>query len=152
MAVSHSNAARVAATQAITGNGTVSTGLVNTATTYLVFRTTGTLTPSTGAITGTALCTIGPLDNPAFGAAGATGVATAVTSGSPAAVGQATVPAATSGTIAQASIQTAAGNAGVVILCSVSNAGGDIILSGSLAVGTGDTIICTSLTYNALNN
>jgi len=139
MAVSHSNAAKVAATTAVTG-------LIGGAGGKLVFRATSA---NIGSL-GTALATI-DLQNPPFGTPNSTtGIATATTTGSPAIVGSATVGAGISNiSVANATLES---SSAAVILCSVtaSGGGGDITFNGPLAVSTGDVIQCLTLTYASL--
>lgn len=126
MAVTHSTAARNAATDAVTA-------LIG-ASGNLVFRTTGSVgTP------GTACATL-PLSATAFGAS-ATGTATAnaITSDTNAA----------GGTVATATLQTSGGT--VVIHCEVAASGSDINMTNGLTVAAGDTVSCSSLTYTALS-
>lgn len=128
MAVTHSLAARNAATNAVTaliGNG----GL-------LAFR----ISPSTVAAPGTVAATLA-LSTPAFATA-TTGTATAngITSD--------TNATGNASPVAFATIQTAVGS--VVIHCEVAAAASDINMSNGLTIATGDTVACTSLTYTAL--
>ena len=128
MSVTHSTAARNAATDAVTA-------LIG-ASGNLVFR----ISPSTVTSTGTAVATL-PLSSTAFGAS-ATGTATAnpITSD--------TNAAGNASAVAFATLQTSTGT--VVIHCAVGSSGSDINMSGGLTVAAGDTITCTSLTYTAL--
>jgi len=100
-----------------------------------VFRITGSSlgTPSTAVATLT-------FATPAFGASSSgTATAGAITSDTNAA----------GGTIAFATLQTSADT--IVIHCAVSTSGSDInVTSGGLAVTSGDTVSCSSLTYKAL--
>lgn len=126
MAVTHSTAARNAATDAVTA-------LIG-ASGNLVFRTTGTV----GA-PGTAVATL-PLSATAFGtSASGTATANAITSDTNAA----------GGTVATATLQTSAGT--VVIHCEVAASGSDINMTNGLTVTAGDTVSCSSLTYTALS-
>ena len=126
MAVTHTTAARNAATDAVTG-------LIG-ALGKLAFRTTGTV----GA-PGTVVATLS-LSATAFGAS-ATGTATAnaITSDTNAA----------GGTVATATLQTAGGT--VVIHCAVAASASDINMTNGLVVTAGDTVSCSSLTYTALS-
>jgi hypothetical protein len=126
MSVTHTTAARNAATDAVTA-------LIG-ASGKLVFRTTGTV----GA-PGTAVATLS-LSATAFGAS-ATGTATAnpITSDT----------AAVGGTVATATLQTSAGT--VVIHCAVAATGSDInMTTGGLVVAANDTVACSGITYTAL--
>ena len=127
MAVTHSTAARDAATNAVTA-------LISTSG-KLVFRLAGTLG------SGAAVATL-PLSPTAFGAS-SSGMATAnpITSDTSAA-GSATA-------VSTATLQTAGGT--VVLQCSVAASSADIIMSGGLTIATGDTVSCSSLTYTALS-
>jgi hypothetical protein len=127
MAVTHSTAARNAATNAVTlllnasGAG------------KLIFRTTGNVTAP-----GTAIATL-TFSATAFGASSSgTATANAITSDTNAA----------GGTVATATLET--GAAVVVVHCDVSGSGSDINLTGGLNVTAGDTVSCSSLTYTAL--
>jgi hypothetical protein len=127
MAVTHSTAARNAATNAVTlllnasGAG------------KLVFRTTGNVT-----VPGTAIATL-TFSATAFGApSSGTATANAITSDTNAA----------GGTVATATLET--GAAVVVVHCEVAGSGSDINLTGGLNVTAGDTVSCSSLTYTAL--
>ena len=125
MAVTHSTAARDAATNAVTA-------LIGTSG-KLAFRTTGTVgAPGT-------VCATLSLSATAFGAS-ATGVATA-----------AAITADTNavgGTVATATLQTSAGT--VVIHCAVAASASDINMTNGLVVSAGDTVSCSALTYTAL--
>jgi len=129
MAVTHSVAARNAATQAVID-------LIG-ASGNLVFR----ISPSTVTIPGTAVATL-PLSITAFnppssGTAYANGITTDTN-----AVGNASA-------VAFATLQTSGGT--VVIQCAVGTSGSDINMTGSLTVAAGDTVSCSSLTYTALS-
>jgi hypothetical protein len=126
MAVTHTTAARNAATDAVTA-------LIG-ASGKLAFRTTGTV----GA-PGTVVATLS-LSATAFGAS-ATGTATAnaITSDT----------AAAGGTVATATLQTSAGT--VVIHCAVAASASDINMTNGLVVTAGDTVACSALTYTALS-
>jgi len=130
MAVTHSVAAKNAATDAVTI-------LIGTSG-NLVFRTS----PSTVTVPGTAVATL-TLSSTAFGGA-SSGTATAnlpITSDTNA-VGNASQ-------IAYATIQTSGGT--YIIHCSVYSSGADINMTGGLTVAAGDTVSCSSLTYTALS-
>ena len=128
MAVTHSTAARNAATDAVTA-------LIG-ASGNLKFRLSGTI----GA-PGTAVATL-PLSATAFGAsASGTATANAITSDTNA-TGNASA-------VANASLETSAGT--LVIHCAVAAAASDINMTGGLTVASGDTVTCSSLTYTALS-
>ena len=128
MAVTHSTAARNAATDAVTA-------LIGSSG-NLVFRLSGTV----GA-PGTAVATL-PLSTTAFGAASSgTATANAITSDTNA-TGNASA-------VATATLQTSGGT--VVIHCAVAASGSDINLTNGLTVNAGDTVSCSSLTYTALS-
>lgn len=128
MAVTHSTAARNAATDAVTA-------LIGTSG-NLVFRTSGTV-----GSPGTAVATL-PLSSTAFGAASSgTATANAIT-GDTNATGNASP-------IATATLQTSGGT--VVIHCAVAASGSDINMTNGLTVAAGDTVTCSSLTYTALS-
>jgi hypothetical protein len=126
MAVTHTTAARNAATDAVTA-------LIG-ASGKLAFRTTGTVSAP-----GTVVATLS-LSATAFGAS-ATGTATAnaITSDTNAA----------GGTVATATLQTSGGT--VVIHCAVAASASDINMTNGLVVTAGDTVSCSSLTYTALS-
>lgn len=127
MAVTHSTAARNAATDAVTA-------LISTSG-NLVFRTTGTV-----GSPGTAVATC-PLSSTAFGAASSgTATANAITSDTNA-TGNASA-------VATATLQTSGGT--VVIHFGVAASGSDMDLSNGLTVNPGDTVAVSSLTYAAL--
>lgn len=129
MAVTHSTAARNAATDAVTNLIGVSGNLV--------FR----ISPSTVASPGTAVATL-PLSATAFGAASSgTATANAITSD--------TNATGNASPVAFATLQTSGGS--VVIQCSVAASGSDINLSNGLVISAGDTVSCSSLTYTALS-
>lgn len=128
MAVTHSTAARNAATDAVTA-------LIG-ASGNLVFRLSG----SVGA-PGTAVATL-PLSADAFGdASSGTATANAITSDTNA-TGNASA-------VATATLQTSGGT--VVIHCAVAGSGSDINLTNGLTIAAGDTVSCSSLTYTALS-
>jgi len=128
MAVTHSTAARNAATDAVTAligaNG------------RLAFRLTGTVSAP-----GTVVALL-PLSATAFGAS-ATGTATAN------AITSDTNATGNASPVATATLQTNAGT--VVIHCAVAASGSDINMSNGLTVAAGDTVSCSSLTYTALS-
>jgi hypothetical protein len=129
MAVTHSTAARNAATDAVTA-------LISTSG-NLVFR----ISPSSVASPGVAVATL-PLSATAFGAS-SSGTATAgtITSDSNAAGNAAAV--------AYATLQTS--GAVIVIQCQVAASASDINMTGGLVITAGDTVSCSSLTYAALS-
>lgn len=128
MAVTHSTAARNAATDAVTA-------LIG-ASGNLVFRLSGTV-----GSPGTAVATL-PLSPTAFGAASSgTATANAITSDTNA-TGNASA-------VATATLQTSGGT--VVIHCAVAASGSDINLTNGLTIANGDTVSCSSLTYTALS-
>jgi hypothetical protein len=128
MAVTHSTAARNAATDAVTAligaNG------------RLAFRLTGTVSAP-----GTVVALL-PLSATAFGAS-ATGTATAN------AITSDTNATGNASPVATATLQTNAGT--VVIHCAVAASGSDINMTNGLTVAAGDTVSCSSLTYTALS-
>jgi hypothetical protein len=128
MAVTHSTAARNAATDAVTNllGGTAK----------LVFRLSGTVSAP-----GTAVATLS-MSATAFGAA-STGTATAN------AITSDTNATGNASPVATATLQTGAGT--VVIHCAVAASGSDINMTNGLTVASGDTVSCSSLTYTALS-
>ena len=129
MAVTHSTAARNAATDAVTT-------LIG-ASGNLVFRITGSTVASPSA----AVATL-PLSATAFGAS-STGTATANSiSGDTNATGNVSA-------VAFATLQTSP--AVIVIQCAVAASASDINMTGGLTVAAGDTVSCSSLTYTALS-
>ena len=129
MAVTHSTAARNAATDAVTA-------LIG-ASGNLVFR----ISPSTVSAPGTAVATL-PLSATAFAAASSgTATANAITSD--------TNATGNASPVAFATLQTSVGT--VVIQCAVAASGSDINMTNGLVVTAGDTVSCTSLTYTALS-
>jgi len=129
MAVTHSTAARNAATNAVTA-------LIG-ASGNLVFR----ISPSTVSAPGTAVVTL-PLSATAFAAASSgTATANAITSD--------TNATGNASPVAFATLQTSGGT--VVIQCSVAASGSDINMTNGLVVAAGDTVSCSSLTYTALS-
>jgi len=128
MAVTHTTAARNAATDAVTA-------LIG-ASGKLVFRLSGTV-----AAPGTAVATLS-LSATAFGAsASGTATANAITSD--------TNATGNASPVANASLQTSAGT--LVIHCAVAASGSDINMTNGLTVAAGDTVSCSSLTYTALS-
>lgn len=127
MAVTHSTAARDAATNAVTA-------LIGTSG-NLAFRTAGTV-----GSPGTVAATL-PLSATAFGASSSgTATANAITSDT-SATGNASA-------VATATLQTSGST--VVIHCAVAASGSDINMSNGLTIANGDTVSCSSLTYTAL--
>lgn len=129
MAVTHSTAARNAATDAVTA-------LISTSG-KLVFR----ISPSTVASPGTAVATLS-LSATAFGAA-SSGTATANT------ITSDTNATGNASPVAFATLETSAGT--VVIHCAVAASSSDINMTNGLTVNAGDTVSCSSLTYTALS-
>jgi hypothetical protein len=128
MAVTHSTAARNAATDAVTA-------LIG-ASGKLVFRLAGTI-----GSPGTAVATLS-LSATAFPASsGGTATANAITSDTNA-TGNASA-------VANASLQTS--GATLVIHCAVAASASDINLTGGLTIAAGDTVSCSALTYTALS-
>jgi hypothetical protein len=128
MAVTHSTAARNAATDAVTA-------LIG-ASGKLAFRLSGTVSAP-----GTVVATLS-LSATAFGAS-ATGTATAN------AISADTNATGNASPVATATLQTSAGT--VVIHCAVAASGSDINMTNGLTVAAGDTVSCSSLTYTALS-
>jgi hypothetical protein len=127
LAVTHSTAARNAATDAVTA-------LIG-ASGNLVFRLTGTV-----GSPGTAVATL-PLSADAFGdSASGTATANAITSD--------TNATGNASPVATASLQTSGGT--LVIHCAVAASASDINLTNGLTIAAGDTVSCSSLTYAAL--
>ena len=129
MAVTHSTAARDAATNAVVD-------LLDGAGSKLVFRVGGTIgAPGDVAATLT-------MATPAFGAS-SSGTATAgsITSDTNAA-GQGSA-------VSTASLQTSGDT--LHIYCAVTAASGDIDMTNGLTVASGDTVSCSALTYTALS-
>jgi hypothetical protein len=128
MAVTHSTAARNAATDAVTAligaNG------------RLAFRLSGTV-----GSPGTVVSTLN-LSATAFGAS-ATGTATAN------AISSDTNATGNASPVATATLQTNGGT--VVIHCAVAASASDINMTNGLVVAAGDTVSCSSLTYTALS-
>lgn len=128
MAVTHSTAARNAATDAVTA-------LIGTSG-NLKFRLSGTV----GA-PGTVVATL-PLSATAFGASSSgTATANAITSD--------TNATGNASPVATATLETSGGT--VVIHCAVASSGSDINMTNGLTVASGDTVSCSSLTYAALS-
>ena len=128
MAVTHSTAARNAATDAVTA-------LISTSG-NLKFRLSGTVSAP-----GTVVATL-PLSATAFGASSSgTATANAITSDTNA-TGNASA-------VATATLETSGGT--VVIHCAVAASGSDINMTNGLVVAAGDTVSCSSLTYTALS-
>lgn len=128
MAVTHSTAARNAATDAVTA-------LIG-ASGKLVFRLAGTV-----GSPGTAVATL-PLSATAFAAA-VSGTATAN------AISPDTNATGNASPVATATLQTSGGT--IVIHCAVAASGSDINMANGLVVASGDTVSCSSLTYTALS-
>lgn len=127
MAVTHSTAARNAATDAVTA-------LIGTSG-RLRFRTSGTI----GA-PGTSVANLA-LSATAFGASsGGTATANAITSD--------TNAAGNASPVATGTLETSGGT--VHIHFAVAASGSDVNLSNGLTVAAGDTVSCSSLTYTAL--
>jgi hypothetical protein len=128
MAVTHTTAARNAATDAVTAligaNG------------RLAFRLSGTV-----GSPGTVVATLN-LSATAFGAA-ASGTATAN------AISSDTNATGNASPVATATLQTNGGT--VVIHCQVAASASDINMTNGLTVAAGDTVSCSSLTYTALS-
>lgn len=128
MAVTHSTAARNAATDAVIAligaNG------------RLAFRLSGTVSAP-----GTVVALL-PLSATAFAAA-VSGTATAN------AISSDTNATGNASPVATATLQTNGGT--VVIHCQVAASGSDINMTNGLTVASGDTVSCSSLTYTALS-
>ena len=128
MSVTHSTAAKNAATDAVTA-------LIGTSG-NLKFRLSGTI-----GSPGTAVATL-PLSATAFAAAVAgTATANAITSD--------TNATGNASPVATASLETSGGT--LVIHCAVAASASDINMSNGLTVNAGDTVSCSSLTYTALS-
>lgn len=128
MAVTHSTAARNAATDAVTA-------LIG-ASGKLKFRLTGTV-----GSPGTAVATLS-LSATAFGASSSgTATANSITSD--------TSATGNFSPVATATLETSGGT--VVIHCAVAASGSDINMSNGLTVAAADTVSCSSLTYTALS-
>ena len=128
MAVTHSTAARNAATDAVTA-------LIG-ASGKLVFRLSGTI-----GSPGTAVATL-PLSATAFGASSSgTATANAITSDTNA-TGNASA-------VANGTLETSGGT--VVIHFAVAASASDVNMSNGLTVASGDTVSCSALTYSGLS-
>lgn len=128
MAVTHSTAARDAATNAVTA-------LIGTSG-KLKFRLTGTV-----GSPGTAVATLS-LSATAFGASSSgTATANAITSD--------TNATGNASPVATATLETSGGT--VVIHCAVAASASDINMTNGLTVANGDTVSCSSLSYTALS-
>lgn len=125
MAVTHSNAALSAATDAVTA-------LIG-ASGRLKFRGAGTVSAP-----GTAYANLA-LSATAFGAA-VNGLATANAITSDTNV--------SAGTVSTATLETSGGT--VVIHCAVAASASDINMTNGLTLASGDTVSCSSLTYKAI--
>ena len=127
MSVTHSTAARDAATNAVTA-------LLGTSP-RLAFRVGGTV-GSPGTVAATLV-----MSATGFGASSSgTATANAITSDT-AATGNASA-------VTKATIQTSGGT--VHIHCDVAASGSDINVTNGLTIASGDTVSCSSLTYTAL--
>lgn len=127
MAVTHTTAARNAATDAVTA-------LIG-ASGNLTFRLSGTV-----GSPGTVVATL-PLSATAFGASSSgTATANAITSD--------TNATGNASPVATAALQTSGGT--LVIHCAVAASGSDINMTNGLTVASGDTVSCSSLTYAAM--
>lgn len=128
MSVTHSTAARNAATDAVTA-------LISTSG-KLKFRLSGTV-----GSPGTVVATLS-LSSTAFGASSSgTATANAITSD--------TNATGNASPVATATLETSGGT--VVIHCDVAASGSDINMTNGLTVAAGDTVSCSSLTYTALS-
>ena len=133
MAVTHSAAARNAATNAVVD-------LIDAAGAgLLVFRAT----PSSVASVGAELATL-TFSATAFGASGAS-----VAGRADAAAITQDASATGGGNAAYATLETGAGT--VIVHCEVAASGKEIDMSGGLTIVAGDTVSCSSLTYAALS-
>jgi hypothetical protein len=128
MAVTHSTAARDAATNAVVD-------LLDGAGSKLVFRLTGNIGAPGAAVATLIMAT------PAFGAS-SSGTATA------GAIASDTNAAGNAGAVATATLQTSADV--LAIHCAVAGSGSDINMTNGLTIASGDTVSCSSLTYTAL--
>lgn len=128
MAVTHSNAALSAATDAVTA-------LIG-ASGKLKFRLTGTV-----GSPGTAVATLS-LSATAFPAS-TNGLATAN------AITSDTNATGNASSVATATLETSGGT--VVIHCAVAASASDINMTNGLVVASGDTVSCSSLTYKAIS-
>ncbi len=128
MSLTHSTAAKNAATDAVTA-------LISTSG-KLKFRLSGSI-----GSPGTAVATLS-LSSTAFGAASAgTATANAITSD--------TNATGNASPVAAASLETSGGT--LIIHCAVAASASDINMTNGLTVAAGDTVGCSSLTYTALN-
>lgn len=128
MSVTHSTAAKDAATNAVTA-------LIG-ASGNLKYRLAGTIS-APGAVVATL-----PLSATAFGASSA-GVATAN------AITSDTNATGNASAVATASFETSVGT--LQIHCAVAASGSDINMTNGLIIAAGDTVSCSSLTYAALS-
>ena len=128
MAVTHSNAALSAATDAVTA-------LIG-ASGKLKFRLTGTVSaPGTAVATLSLSATAFPASNNGLATANAiTSDTNATGNASP---------------VATATLETSGGT--VVIHCAVAASASDINMTNGLTVAAGDTVSCSSLTYKAIS-
>lgn len=127
MAVTHSTAARNAATDAVTA-------LIG-ASGNLKFRLSGTI-----GSPGTVVATL-PLSTDAFAdASSGTATANAITSD--------TNATGNASPVATATLETSGGT--IVLHCAVAASGSDINLTNGLTIGAGDTVSCSAITYTAL--
>lgn len=131
MAVTHSTAARDAATNAVVD-------LLDGAGSKLVFRITGSTVGSPSAAVATLT-----FATPAFGAS-SSGTATATAS-----IASDTNATGNAGAVAFATLQTS-GDV-IAVQCSVAASGSDINMTGGLTVAAADTVSCSALTYAALS-
>lgn len=131
MAATHSAAALQASTDAVTA-------LLGGDNAALIFR----ISPSSVASPGSAVATLTFSATP-FGAAASSGIATAnsITSD--------TSAAGNASPVAYATMEDSAGT--VVVHLEVSASGKDIDMSNGLTVASGDTVSCSSLTYQAIS-
>ncbi len=129
MTVTHSTAARNAATDAVVD-------LLDGAGSKLVFRVGGTIGSPGAAVATLTMAT------PAFGAS-SSGVATA------GAIESDTNAAGNASPVSAASLQTSGDT--LHIYCAVAASGSDINMTNGLTVAPGDTVSCSSLTYAALS-
>ena len=128
MAVTHSTAARNAATDAVTA--------LLGASPRLTFRVGGTI-GAPGAVAATL-----QMSASGFAAAsGGTATANAITSD--------TNAAGNASAVSKAALQTSAGT--LVVYCDVAASGSDINMTNGLTIAAGDTVSCSSLTYTALS-
>lgn len=130
MSVTHSTAARAAATDAVTN-------LLGTSA-KLKFHITGSTVAAPSATAATLSLTTSA--NGGFSTGGATATAGAITSD--------TNATGNASPVAFASLQTSGGTA--IIHCAVAASASDINMSNGLTVANGDTVACSSLTYTAL--